>query len=405
MKYSGGKIRVGLVGSGLLIAGAVGLAGCSADDSAALFDPQWQIPLHLGQAYETTHFVPLVDFGDSVMVSVADSVAGYELPSGNMQWSLTLDGVSSCQRAGNYALCPQHSQRAVAIDRQGNTSIKTGLVVEGSDDTTVYFARSSTDRVELVAQPIDISLDQMGMTGEVLAVYDGTSSKLPDGTEITRDVSGHYPAAVEDLLARGILTRNSAWLNPPPVTHVAQPIADGFVVISGGGVTGTEVEPTTISLYDVAGNEAGKHVVDAALHMSVNPRWTLAELNDIAQQVTQLGKPHAFVFDDGHVIGFDVRFHSAVAPAYANYKEFALSNAESLAMDNIHPETLSMWVKKYPYVSITGKNDDGVVARTYNVQTGEVLVDKEKCQWTDQSVYCFDATHLAKPQLAVQQKN
>lgn len=367
------------------------LTGCASNP-----ETEWSVPLELGDAYTTTNVLSIAEGDGVVVVPILNNVQGFNTAKSELAWSVTLGvDVSQCVPAGSNILCSTGAQTAVAFDRDGNTSELVGVAVEYSGADAVYFAKAYDDRVELVKGDENARLADLG-EGDTIAVYDGRYANLPDGTRIERADDGTYPQPIQELVDAGVLLHDSPWLNPPAVAQLGQPLIDGHVIIDGGAVQVTSVDPTTVTLFDLHGTETEEITLDSSLHMSVNPAWTQAEMSGIASEVADLDTSHAFVFSTGEVVGFDRILSDSVAPAFANVEGFELATGEKLAFEPLSPETQGLWVVDYPYISVFGQGPDGQVATTFDVTTGDRVVDGAKCQWTDGSTYCFTADRLEK---------
>lgn len=226
-----------------------------------------------------------------------------------------------------------------------------------------------------------------------MARYEGRTSYLLDGTRVERETIAE---PLKKLVDEGVLTRDSMWLNPPGIAAVAQPLADGFVILEPGQVTVSSVEPTTVMVFDHDGNETDRYTVSPALHMRILPSWTRATIGRIVADANSLDTGHAFVFGDARVVGFDQKLTDSVAPAFANIEELNMADGTTLDIDPVTPESLGLWVLDYPYVSVTGRGAKAVAA-TFDASTGERVVDG-RCQLIGDT-YCFSATTLEKVKL------
>lgn len=375
----------------LAAAATMALAGCSSGPEA-----EWIVPLELGDSYTTTNVLSIAEANGAVVVPVSNTVYAFNAASNELAWTVTLgEEVSQCLPAGSNVLCATGLHTTVALDREGNSAEHVGLAVEYSGPAGVYVAQAYEDRVELIKADPDASIDDIA-SGETVAVYDGRYANLPEGTRIELGEDGSYPAQIQELVDAGVLRHNSAWLNPPAIAQLGQPLADGHVIIDGGAVQLTSVDPTTVTIFDLHGTETEEITVETSLHMSVNPEWTQADMSEIVNEVAGLGTSHAFVFSDGEVVGFERIFSDSVAPAFANIEGFELSTGEKLGFDPISPESQGLWVVDYPYVSVFGHGPDGEVAATFDVATGDRVIEGAKCQWTDGSTYCFTPDRLEK---------
>lgn len=386
------------------------VTGCSSS-----LTTEWSVPLDLGDAYATTNVLSIAEADGVVVVPIANTVHGFDTETNDLAWSVTLaNDVTQCTAAGANVLCSTGTQTAVAFDSAGNSTELEGVTVEGhtmaeidtegepGDDSrgqsqavdSIYFAVAHLDRVDLIEA--DASGARADIPdGDVIATFDGRHSKLPDGTRIERS-SGAFPDNIQVLVDHEVLLQNSPWLNPPAIAQISQPLLDGFVIVDGGSISVSEVQPTTVTIFDLDGSETDKIEVGPSLHMSINPRWSQETMGDIARRAAKLGTDHAFVWESGDVIGFDRLYSDSVAPAFADVVGFSLDTGERLAFDPVSPESMGLWVVDYPYVSVFGPGRDGQVSSTFDVTSGKRVMDGAKCQWTDGATYCFTAEKLEK---------
>ncbi|VEI12464.1 hypothetical protein [Trueperella bialowiezensis] len=374
-----------------LIGGLVVVSGCSSGPST-----EWSVPLELGEAYEATNVLSISEAGGAVVVPVGNVVYGFDPERSAGDWSVTLGvPVSACESAGASVLCHTGTHSGVVFDSAGHPTEVTGVGVEFSSPHALYVTQAYPDRVELIAADPQATPEQL-TNGETVAVYDGRNATLPDGTPISRNDDGRYPDAIQTLVDDGVLTLDSPWLNPPAIAQITEPLADGFVRIDAGELTVTKVTPSTVTIFDAAGEQVDKIEVPASMHLSVNPAWTTAEMTDIARQAAAVTADHALIFQTGEILGFSRILTDSVAPAYASVEGFAVDNGNTLSFAPISPESQGLWVVDYPYVSVFGTGQDGAVAATFDVVSGNKLVDDAKCQWTNGNTYCFSADRLDK---------
>lgn len=369
---------------GLLPGIALALAGCSAGGAQV----EWSMPV--GGMYG----VHVADLGDVIIVPRGQAIEGYDT-AGKQLWSVTLaDEAQSCVAAGSGAMCVAGTQ--IFVDRDGQTVARSDLAFVGQAGDRAYYARGEEDGVVLIEEEADTPLDQLGASAQVLARYEGRTAYLPDGTKVER-AGTTYPEPLQRLLDEGVLTVDSPWLNPAGIASVAQPLADGFVVVEAGQA-GARTEPSTLTLFDLAGNETARFQVTPVLYMNVSPSWTRATLEKIAQDAQALKESRAFVFDDARVVGFEQVLTDSVAPGYANV-EALRAEGKTLSFDAIQPETLRLAALDYPYVSVAGTGSQTVVA-TFDLSTAKRVV--EASCWLSEATYCATPTALEKVNLSGQ---
>ncbi|SUO87355.1 Uncharacterised protein [Trueperella pyogenes] len=362
------------------------LAGCSAGA-----DVIWSVPIDLGPRLTQVDILGFADLDDVVVVPTGQTVNGYNR-DGSKLWTVTLgEDVKTCEPAGSNAMCSTRTR--VFITKDGTIQTRPDLSFEGRIGDKLYYSRVDDDGVVLIEEDVSVPFDKLGTSDSVLARYEGRTSYLLDGTRVERET---IVEPLKKLVDEGVLTRDSMWLNPPGIAAVAQPLADGFVILEPGQVTVSSVEPTTVTVFDHDGNETDRYTVSPALHMRILPSWTRATIGRIVADANSLDTGHAFVFGDARVVGFDQKLTDSVAPAFANIEELNMADGTTLDIDPVTPESLGLWVLDYPYVSVTGRGAKAVAA-TFDASTGERVVDG-RCQLIGDT-YCFSATTLEKVKL------
>lgn len=370
-----------------LLAAIFALGGCASQPQA-----DWSVPLELGEDYPHIDVLSIAEVENFAVVPVSNQVYGFDTGAGELAWTVSLEAdISHCEPAGVNVLCHTSSPHVYAFDASGNSAEYTKLGVEYSGPAGLYVVRTAEPEFQLLNVDLEIPVNDLD-TGDVIAVHDGVTAKLNDGTPIERSAEGTYPEPFQGLVESGVLTQDSLWLNPPAVAHLGQPLIDGHVIIESGAIRPAAVEPTTVTIFDLDGTEIDRRVIDPSLHMSVNSSWSREDFSRIIDRVEKLETDHAFVFSAGEVVGFDRVFSGSIAPAYANVEALEVDTGNRLSFDPIAPESLGLWVVEYPYVSVFGEQ----VAATFDVTTGEKLIDDAKCQWTQGTTYCFTADELFK---------
>ncbi|QTG76331.1 hypothetical protein [Trueperella pecoris] len=365
------------------------LAGCGASDAI------WSVPLSLGSLYQQVSVLSIAETDDLVVVPVGQTLHGFAPSSGKEAWTLTLaDDVTSCEPIGANVLCQLATRASVVVDKAGTSEARSGLVLEGRMGDKLYFSRAGSEGVELIEEDASASLTQVGTSDVVLARFDGRSSYLVDGTRV-ESVAGNYPEPLARLLDGGVIQLNSPWLNPPGIARVAQPLKDGFVVVEPGQPA-PNARPTKVSVFDGAGDQTAQVDVTPMLHLTINPQWTRQNMTEILERARRIETGHAFVFPSGQVEGFDEILTDSVAPSFANVKGVRTAAGKSLDITPVRPESVAFFVGDYPFVSVRGKSQDGVVATTFNLASGKKVSEDVTCQWSAAGAYCFGPDKLEK---------
>lgn len=366
------------------------LAACS---SSASIDGavEWSVPHELTaneygltQAFsvaEVPGYVTVTGYEDETVV-----VRTFDTNSGDEIEQREVSGAVACTAMVEKVLCTPvdwtSGQVPFLIDPESGESHDYALTIMalGEFDGRDVIQRSTPTGYELVTTEPSLAIDDYARGGDVIAVIDmaGERHLLDEAT-------------YESLIDTGVLPLGSAWRDVSAIPG-AQAIADGFITVSSNA----QSSETVVSLFEASGTQVDTWSVEASLHFSTNPEWTSAEVRGYFDEAVQLSQhfDHIAIFSDGEVVGLNQLLTDSVAPAFSWVKGFDTSLVTTLEFLEVADHTLVLWVVDYPYISIAGRGDE-IAAVTYNVETGEKLVDGAKCQWTD-SAYCFDGETLKK---------
>ncbi|MFY9262935.1 MAG: hypothetical protein GX483_00945 [Actinomycetaceae bacterium] len=390
------KRRLILSFSTLVLASVV-LGACS-DNTDINADVIWEIPLELSaHTYSATHALSIAETeGYAVVVTPSEQgvqVRGFDTASGEEVYGRELLGSVACANAGEAVVClPVSANSGIApfaIDpASGDDHDYSQLLSSlGVHNDQLIVQRQSMDGFNLVALDPGTAYDRLDTGGDIIAVLDDS------GTLHIADEDVY-----EALREQGVLTLTSMWadgLNIPG--SVA--LQDGYLVhvMAADGLT------TTVSIYDESGVQTGDWTFSASLHFSVNSQWTVTDVTGYLDKAAELAvnADHVAIFQDGEVVGLNRVLSDSVAPAYAWVTGFDTNDGVELRFTEVEPSSLVLWVMEYPYVGVNGVGDDGVVTRTFDITSGEVLVDGAKCQWITEpshaiATYCFDGKNLSR---------
>lgn len=371
----------------LLAVVAITLTGCSSSASID-GDIAWSVPLELtDDQFTLMHAFSIADSGKYVTVAAADGVVrSFAIESGEVTVERDTSAATACTALATNVLCTPvdwtTAQAPFVVNPETGESFDYAMTIgglgefEGRD----IIQRSTATGFELVAFEPDTAVDDYERGGEVIAVFDA------DGERHVAD-----QALFDALVEAGIA--GSSWSDADVIPGTQQ-IADGAIAVT----TNAQGTLTTVQLLDGSGATVDEWEIAASLHMSVNPRWTASDVTASFDKAVTVAKhsDHVAIFSGGEVEGLTRVLTDSVAPAYSWIEGFRTASGSDLDFAaEVDPGSLVLWVVDYPYIGVNGTGDDGAVATTFNIVTGETLVRGAKCQWTG-GTYCFDGETLSK---------
>lgn len=373
------------------------LSACSTSSATSV---DWEVPLTLtASQYEQGATVPVSATESSVVVTTSNDdgfhVRGYDSESGEGRWDMTVTEFVQCTAKNALTLCSptaaEPTSRPFLVDLEsGEYEYVEGVYSNFYALPDAYYLErpvaNADNLVELVAVPGITALDVFLDSATQVATLDTSTGEVDDlGNSV-----------ILDLAAAGELAPDSHWHGRVAPVAEAAFLADGYMTATQA--SNEQGTGTGVVLYDDAGEQVESRSINASLHYTHNPAWTLTEVQDILDRAEELATefPHVMVFQTGQTFGFKQVTSDTVAPAYANIESYSVSNGVDLDFKAVSPESQTIWVYQYPYVTMSGTNDDGVFARTYDVTDGATVLDNQKCQWQHDATFCFDGESLSK---------